>query len=236
LHQVHPDEVVEAQGEFQYLRGGQPTGQMEHWMITRLPNGSQVVRAEIDGSGMTPSGPNLLTHLHRNAERKDHWLRLQYTKGDFCAAAQYNFEPAQVVIFRQMAGESRRQNMVEIADSYVVDYHPVIAHDYVWRGYPARAQGSAISIPVFSPDLWASDEAVLDGRALRFTITPLAPEPLEVPAGKFQALRYKVILSDGVLAMGWFDEAGIPLRWWYPEKGYDFILTRYHRSASTPGA
>ncbi len=232
LHDVHPDEVIECQGKYLYLRGSEPTGQVEHWMVTRLPNGSRVVRADIDGSGLTV-GPHLLTHLHRGADGRDHWLRMQYMKGAFCAAAQYNFEPAQVVIFRQVAGENRRQGLIEIADSYVVDYHPVIGHDYVWRGYPARAEGNPISIPVFSPDLWTDEQSqsVLDGRALRFTVSPLEPEPCDVPAGRFpSALRYKVLLSDGVEALAWYDEKGIPLRWWYPEKEYDFILTEYLRA------
>lgn len=236
LHEIHPDEAVVSRGQYRYLRGGLATGQIENWLITRLTDGTEVVRADVDGSAI-PMGPNLLTHLHRSAMGRNQWLRLQYLKGDFVAAAQYNFEPAQVVIFRQTAGEYRRQGMIEIAEDYAVDYHPVIGHDYVWRGYPARAEGKALSIPVFSPDLWGLGDEALDGRALRFMVTPLASEPCEVPAGRFEdALRFKILLSDGVLAMAWYDSMGVPLRWWYPEKGYDFVLAQYERGIAPPAA
>jgi len=236
LHEVHPEEVLISRGQYRYLRGGQPTGQVEHWQITRLPNGQEVVRADVDGSQI-PAGPHLLTHLQRRPDGRPEWLRLQYMKGDLLAAAQYQFEDAEVIVIRQEAGGHRRQDKVEIAANYVVDYHPVIAHDYVWRGYPATAGGKAWSIPVFSPDLWALGGDVLSGRALRFAVTPLAPETCEVPAGRFEAARcYKVILSDSVLAMAWYDSAGIPLRWHYPDKGYDFVLVEYTRGPQSIGS
>jgi hypothetical protein len=229
LHEIRPEEALLSQGTYHYLRSGEPTGQVETWRISHLPNGQEVVRADVDGSKI-PGGPHLLTHLQRRVDGRPEWLRLQYMKADRVAAAQYQFEDAEVVIYRQEAGEPRRQDKLEIAANYVVDYHPVIAHDYVWRGYPANAEGKAWSIPVFSPDLWAREGDVLSGRSLRFTVTPLVPEACEVPAGRFEgALCFKVILSDGVLAMAWYDEVGTPLRWLYPEKGYDFVLVEYER-------
>jgi hypothetical protein len=105
-----------------------------------------------------------------------------------------------------------------------------VAHDYVWRGYPAHARGKKWAIQVFSPDLWAEDDEVLIGRALRFTVTPLDPEPCVTPLGEIESSRpYEIILSDEVKAMAWFDEFGIPLRWYYPEKAYDFVLSSYTR-------
>lgn len=229
LHEPTPEEVVEARGEYQYLRGGQPTGQVESWSISHTPDGQQIVRADVDGRSI-PGGPSLLTHLQRGPQGQATWLRLRYEKPEFSAAAQYEFETAEVKIIRQAYEQPRRQDLLEIAANYVIDYHPVIAHDYVWRGYPATAEGQPWSIPVFSPDLWAAGDEVLSGRALRFMVTPLAAETCRVPAGDYHdALSFQVVLSDGVTAMAWYDDSGIPIRWYYPDKGYDFVLVKHVR-------
>jgi hypothetical protein len=227
LHDPTPDEILICQGQYQYLRQGTPTGLIEHWSISRLPNGSEIVRADVDARAVSGAA-SLLTHFQRKPNGMHEMLRMRIERANFSAAAQYDFDTAEVKTFRQGAGQIRRESLLEIAAKYVVDYHPVIAHDYVWRGYPAEAEGNAWSIPVFSPELWASDDEVLTGRALRFKVTPLPADICHVPAGEFDSpLRFEVLLSDGVRALAWYDVHGVPLRWLYPDKSYDFVLTSY---------
>jgi hypothetical protein len=65
---------------------------------------------------------------------------------------------------------------------------------------------------------------------VRFTVRPLAPGACSVPAGEFEEARhFAITLDDGVEALAWFDEPGIPLRWYYPAKEFDFILVDYTR-------
>ncbi len=225
LHAIRPEETLVCRGQYRYLDHGEPTGQVETWQISRLPNETEIVRASIEGPGI-----NLLTHLQRNSDGRPTWLRLIFEQGELYAAAQYTFEDAAVQVARQSEGQPRRQDVVEIATRYEVDYHPVIAHDYVWRGYPDHARGQTWAIPIFSPNLWSEGPERLVGRALRFSVEPVEEGPCGTSLGEFEnARRYEIILSDGVQALAWYDEYGIPLRWTYPEKSYDFVLVDYER-------
>jgi len=226
LHDLQPDEKPISQGVYRYLRDDEPTGQVEKWLITQAANGAEIVRADVDGGAFS-----LLTHLRRRTDGKPEWLRLRYgTKSGIKAAAQYTFEEAVVQVARQAEGQPQRLDVVDIATSYQVDYHPVISHDYVWRGYPPHARGKAWSIPVFSPDLWAEGVEALFGRALRFNIKPLEAEDIVTPVGKFEETRsFEITLDDGARALAWYDDTGVPLRWFYPDKAYDFVLVEYKR-------
>ncbi len=229
LHEIGPDETLVCKGEYQYLKAGKPTGQTEQWQITHLPNGKEIVRTDI--SGHNSIGPTqLLTHLQRAADGRPEWLRMRWERADNKAAAQYTFDEAGVKLARQSENHSRRQEVLDIAQGYAVDYHPVIGHDYVWRAYPAHARGKPWAIPVFCPDLWAAGDEILGGRALRFNIKPLGGEGLSTVLGDFEQVRFfEVLMNDGVRAQGWFDEFGVPLRWAYPDKRYDFTLVTYSR-------
>lgn len=229
LHEVRPEETLVCAGEYRYSKGSKPTGQIEHWQITRLPDGKEIIRVEVTGTSQ--DGPiNLLTHLQRLPTGRPEWLRLRYDQAGVKAAAQYTFEEAVVKVVRQAEHHPRRQELVEIAVGYEVDYHPVVGHDYVWRAYPPHARGKPWSVPVFSPNLWATDGDILEGRALRFNVTPMGVEDLSTPLGDFEQIRaYEVTFNDGVKSLVWYDEFGVPLRWTYPDKSYDFVLVAYTR-------
>jgi hypothetical protein len=227
LHPVHPDEVLLRRGRYRYLKGSEPTGDVETWQVTRLPDGDEVVRADLDGR--RAGRPNLITHLRRKPSGAPAWLRLRYFGGPINTAAQYTFREDTVRVARMTGDFQRWQEVVEIVPGSVVDYHPVIGTDYVWRGYPTDAGGEERLIPVFSPDLWEAEDHVLAGRALRVSVSPRAPEACLTPAGEFEEARsFHVRFDDGVEALVWFDELGTPLRWHYPAAGYEIVLLAYH--------
>jgi hypothetical protein len=229
LHEVEADETPVCEGQYQYLKDGEPIGQVETWQVTRLPDGSEIVRADVDGRRLL-GGANLVTHFRRDPAGRPEWLRMRYGRGEVNAAAHYTFEPDVIQVARQSEGFPRRQEKLDVAAGYEVDYHPVIAHDYVWRAYPERAKGKEWAIPIFSPNLWKEGGEVLSGRSVRFTVRPLPPAACSIPAGAFEeARRFAVTLDDGVEALAWFDEPGIPLRWYYPAKEFDFVLVAYTR-------
>lgn len=230
LHQLTADERLLSRGLYHYLQEGKPSGQVERWQISRLPDGHEIVRADVDGR-QTPHPYSLITHLLRRPDGRPVWLRLRYLAPEINAAAQYSFEADAVRTARQATTLPRRIETLEIAANYVVDYPPVIGHDFPWRGYPESANGEPLLIPIFSPDLWAGGDEALSGRVLRYNVRPLKPQTCAVPAGTFMAARrFRIIFSDGVEAVAWFDEQGIPLRWFYPAKGYDFVLAEYVRA------
>jgi len=225
LHPVHSKEKLVSRGRYQYLIDGEPTGDIETWQVTRLPNGDEVVRADLDGR--EASGASLITHLVRGKDGQPHWLRLCFQSEDINAAAQYTFEKATVRVARVAEGQPRCMEAVDIAEGYVVDYHTMISQDYVWRGYK-QAGGLNQTVPLFSPDLWADETKVLRGRALRFEVQALPPKVCVVPAGEFAGTQhFRVTFEDGVLAEAWYDNRGVPLRWYFPARNYDFVLTEY---------
>lgn len=225
LHPIRPEEKLVSRGQYRYLVDGEPTGDVETWQVSRLPGGEEIVRADLDGR--EASGASLVTHLVRHADKRPNWLRLRFRSGQMNAAAQYTFEEASVRVARVAEGEQRSVEMIDIATGYVVDYHTMISQDYVWRGYE-QAGGYSQSVPLFSPDLWAEDEKVLRGRALRFEVQSLPSQPCVIPAGEFaSAQHFRVRFEDGVLAEAWYDSRGTPLRWHFPARGYDFVLGQY---------
>jgi hypothetical protein len=229
LHEVQSEEVLVCEGEYRYSQDGKPAGLAEQWQVTRLPKGKEVTRVELTGA-RDDQPFSLLTHLQRLPTGRPEWLRLRYEAGKVKAAAQYTFDDAVVRIARQAVGQPRRQELLEIATGYEVDYHPVVGHDYVWRAYPAHARGKPWSVPVFSPNLWADGGDVLMGRALRFHVRPMGAEDLSTPLGDFEQVRaFEVTFNDDVKSLAWFDEFGVPLRWAYPDKSYDFVLISYSR-------
>lgn len=229
LHALQPNEMLICQGQYRYMIGGKPAGQIETWQVTLLPDERTIIRADV--AGQSRSGvSSLLTHLQRLPDGRPEWLRMRWSTPQGKSAAQYTFEDASIKITRQREDGLRKQEIVEIADGYEVDYHSVIAHEYVWRGYPKRGEGKAWAIPVFSPNLWKIDDEILEGRSLRFSIRPLGLEDLSTTLGDFeQARSYEITLDDGTRALAWYDEFGVPLRWLYPDKKYDFVLVAYAR-------
>lgn len=229
IHEVSAGEQLVCEGAYTYLSGGEPIGYTESWQITRLSNGYEVIRADIDG-GNAEQETHLLIHLLRDEEGQPKWLRLRYGKPRLNCAAQYTFKKASVHIARRIPDGGVRQEVIEIASGYAVDCHSTIAHDYVWRGYPASARGRRRAIPIFSPDLWLEDHANLTGRALRFNVQPLGVGQCETELGVYErSRRFEIVLSDGVKAEAWYDREGIPLRWRYPEKDYEFVLSAFER-------
>ena len=225
LHPIRPEEKLVSRGRYRYLIDGEPTGDVETWQITRLPGGEEIVRADLDGR--EASGASLITHLVRKEDGWPAWLRVRFRNGDLNAAAQYTFDRDSVRIARVAEGQSRVMERVDMAEDYVVDYHTMISQDYVWRGYQ-RSQGYSQSVPLFSPDLWADGSTVLRGRALRFEVQPLPPKVCTVPAGEFAGTQhFRVRFEDDVLAEAWYDSHGVPLRWYFPARDYDFVLEKY---------
>src|SRR5689334_18082487 len=136
IHDPSPDETLVAQGRYNYLRQGAPTGLIEYWSLSQLPDGREIVRADVDARAVR-GATSLLTHLLRDTDGKNVWLRLRLERPGFAAAAQFDFDTAEIKMYRQAHGQVKKEGLLEIAARYGVDYHPVIAHDYVWRSYPS---------------------------------------------------------------------------------------------------
>lgn len=230
LHEVLPEEKLTCEGEYRYQRDGKPLGMAESFMITRLSNGNEVVRADI--SGQSEIGPtSLLTYMLRSPQGKPLWLRMRFDAPGVKAAAQYTFDDASVRIARQAENQLRRQESLDVANDYAINYHPVVGNEFVWRAYPKHARGKPWSVPVFSPDLWAEGQEIMGGRSLRFSIKPLDPQDISTPAGDYKSVRvFEALLSDGVKVMAWYDDYGLPLRWAYPDKKLDYVLVKVVRT------
>lgn len=227
LHAIRPEEELVSRGQYRYLVDGEPTGDVESWQVSRLPNGEEIVRADLDGR--KASGASLITHFVRNKDGEPNWLRLRFHVDGVNAAAQYTFEETSVRVARTADNTGQHVETVDLPAGYVLDYHTMISQEYVWRGCK-KAVTEPHMVPLFSPDLWAEGEKMLRGRALRFEVQALAPETCSVPAGEFDdAQHFRIRFEDGVAAEAWYDEHGTPLRWFFPARSYDFVLEEYTR-------
>lgn len=232
IHPLREGEKVLNQGSYLYIQHGRDSGYVERWMSSSLPGGGQTIRAEIDGS--RADGFMLASHLQLNADQKAMWLRLRFGKDRFTSNAQYTFQDDSIKIARQPEGHPVQQEVVDIASNYVLEYPPIIGHRYPWTGYRREEPAETLALPIFSPDVWIPGAERMTGRAVRFRVTPQGPSECRVPAGLFsEALAYSIETDDGVRAEAWYDEAGTPLRWLYPDKDYESVLAEYSPQESS---
>jgi len=234
LRPVAPQETLVCWGAYQYFKERCPTGVAEEWSVHRLPDGTEVARADVDARKV-PDAFDWLTHFVRDDEGRPKELIVQYRKGALYAKATYAFQRDRVEITRDVGDLSTRREVIDIASGYVVDYHSIISSDYAWRGYPKYMQGEVYAVPIFrlaiemeeAPDL-------LSGTVARVSVQPLEAASLTIPPGVYADVqRYQVMLSEGGEAVGWFDQHGTPLRWSRPDGAYEFVLMRYRFQEKT---
>jgi hypothetical protein len=228
LRPVAPQETLVCWGAYQYFKDRRPTGVTEEWSLHRLPDGTEVARADVDARKVADAF-DWLTHFVRDADGRPQELIVQYRKGALYAKATYAFQRDRVEITRDVGDMSTRREALDIASGYVVDYRAIIASDYTWRGYPQYMQGAVYAVPIFQLAIEPEEMPdLLGGNVTRVNVQPLEAASLTIPPGVYADVRrYQVALSDDREAVGWFDQHGIPLRWSRPDDGYEFVLMRY---------
>jgi hypothetical protein len=228
LQEIGAEETVVCRGEYQYFHNETPSGEVESWLVTRLPDGSELVRSDMKCRQPRKS---LLTHLQRGAKGVPEFLRLRYRHEEVVAAAEYTFDKAGVKVERQTKGLHRRRETVDTATGYQVDYQAAVGFDYIWRGYPRHARGKSWSIPVFRPSLDADEEEILSGHSSRLSVQPAAADSIRTPAGVFKVgHHFKISTPDGLEILAWYGQAGMLLRWYDSANARDILLVRYEQS------
>lgn len=230
LHPVHASEKKVCEGKYRYFMDDRSTGQAEEWLITRLPNGTEVTRCDLSG-GKAIDKLDVICQFARNEDNRPQWLRVRFETPKWSAASQYMFEDAVVKAVRRTDGEFGMQDRMDIADDYELDCYLALLHDFSVRGYPERAEGNEWSIPVFRPLIDSNDPRdLLEPDTVRHRTVPVAAEEFESTAGTFPAAqRFDTTLFGGEKVQCWFDEYGIPLRLYYPESKLDIVLVSYGR-------
>lgn len=230
LHAVHASEKKICEGKYRYFIDDRSTGQAEEWLITRLPNGTEVTRCDLSG-GKAIGKFDIICQLTRNEEKRPHWLRIRFESQKQSAASQYNFEDAVVKAVRRTDGQFGMQDRMDIADDYEIDCYLALFHDFAIRGYPEQAEGEERSLPIFRPEIDVKDPRdLLEPDTIRHRTQPVAEEGFESSAGTFpKATRFDTVLFGGEKVQGWYDEYGIPLRLYYPESKLDVVLVSYGR-------
>ncbi len=228
LQEIDAEETVVCRGEYQYFQNETPSGETESWQITKLPDGSEIVRSD-----MTCRQPrrSLLTHLQRGKDGVAESLRLRYRHEEIVAAAEYTFDSAGVKIERQAKGLTRRRETIDVASGYQVDYQAAVGLDFIWRGYPSHARGKSWSIPVFRPDFKAEEDEILAGQSLRLSVKPVEAETIRTPAGVFKVGHHFLITTpDDLKILAWYGQAGMLLRWYDSANKRDILLVKYNQS------
>lgn len=228
LQEIDAEETVVCRGEYQYFQNETPSGEVESWQITRLPDGSEFVRSDMKCRQPRRS---LLTHLQRDKKGVPELLRLRYRHEETVAAAEYTFDKAGVKIERQTRGLHRRRETVDVASGYQVDYQAAVGFDFIWRGYPRHARGKSWSIPVFRPELDAEEDEMLAGHSFRLSVQPVDADTIRTPAGIFKVEHhFQITTPDDLQMLAWYGQAGILLRWYDSANKRDILLVKYEQS------
>jgi hypothetical protein len=210
-----------AQGEYVYLRDGRPTGTVEAWELTRLPDGGRIYRAEVgDGAG--------LWHLMLAPDGRPD--RLQARLRDEVGRrfdATFTFFDDEVMVAAGQVGKRPLKDFVELPSGFGLVWLPFAGREPALTGCGPEVIGLQPAVLYWmrrrSPkDGWLRAEAV------ECTVERAGRGMLEVPAGSFEAEEI-VFAGPGMAGQrAWFGRHGTVLQW-QSDGQPQTLLSRYWR-------
>lgn len=221
LHPVsHPEQMV-AQGEYVYLRDGQPTGTVEEWELTRLPDGSRIYRVEVGAS-------DELWHLILAPDRRPDRLQVRLREeGGRRFDATYTFFDDEVMIAGGQVRERPVKNFVDLPPGFGLLWVPMAGRELSLLAYDPDA-GDPQTVMLYVMHQRSPEEDWLSARPVRFAVERLGRDTLEVLAGSFEAEKVRLTVPGLADQQGWFDRHGTVLQWQSGDQT-QAVLSRYRR-------
>lgn len=244
MRQIHPvgfNETFVASGVYTFYEERQPSGVIEHWSIHELPDGSRLVRADMDGRA--GDAISLLTEaLYRKDSRVERFDVHFYGLYDYDkhAEASYTIFDDKVIIGRMIGADPRRQDEINLPEGCVV--RPPAMIDYGLAVPLIASRYGERNTPVFSITLGTNRDDVLKGD-IRYHAGGVAFSQEVVVAGRSITAQMFSITSgyetaSGPTADGWYliDRYGIALQHNDDLTGASAVLTQYARRPDPPAS
>lgn len=220
LHPVSHHEHVVARGEYTYLQDGDPTGTVEEWELTRLPDGSRIYRVEIGGTGLW----HLIVAPDGRPDRLQ--VRLRDDTGRRFDAT-YTFFDQEVLVSGGQVGKRPEKGAVELPPDCGLVWAPFAGRELALARHDPKA-GALQAVTLYLMRQQSPDDGWLSARPARCSVERVGSAVLEVPAGSFGTEEVMFAAPRLTEQRGWFDERGTVVQWQSGEQ-IQAVLSRYRR-------
>jgi hypothetical protein len=224
LHDIVQHEKLVARGQYRFTRDGQDSGKVEHWNLHALPDGSSVLRADVDGRE-TAEASSVLVHMLLDPGGHADRLHVRCHDKRRKAEAQLTIFPDYAILTRSRDWQALLQVEVELPGGVVVAA-PCLASS-VARAYH-EGQEERQPVRVLELNLAGEGSDLLAPALREVALAFEGTEEVNLPGlGHFQARR---VAGDGVDVL--LDDYGVALtcRWHDPgQEAQAATLAQYAR-------
>lgn len=123
LHTVGQHERLVARGQYRMLWEGQETGKVEDWNLHHLPDGSSVLRADVDGRNVTAPEvrvESVLVHMLHDPDGQADRLHVRYEAGGRKAEVQVTLFSGYAMVNRSVDRQKMGPKEIELPEDIVV--------------------------------------------------------------------------------------------------------------------
>jgi hypothetical protein len=224
LHGIEQHEELVARGQYHFARDGQDSSKVEHWNLHVLPDGSSVLRADVDGR-KTPEGSSVLVHMLLGPDGHVDRLHVRYQDKRRKAEAQLTVFPDYAILTRSRDWQALPQVEVELSGGVVV-VAPCLASSIARACH--EGQGERQSVTVLELNLAGEDSDLLAPSLRDVALAFEGTEEVDLPGlGHFEARH---VTGDGIDVL--LDRHGVALtcRWHDPgQEAQAATLAQYAR-------
>lgn len=221
LHPVTHREQMVTQGEYVYLSDGEPTGTVEAWELTQLPDGSRIYRAEVgDGVG--------LWHLMLAPDGRPD--RLQARLRDEVGRrfdATYTFFGYEVLVAGGQVGKRAVREAVVLPAGCGLLWVPFAGREPGLLGCGSDENDMQPAV-LYVLRRRSPQEGWLRAEAAVCSVERAGRGMVEVPAGSFEAEEVVFAGPDMAGQRAWFGRHGTMLQWQLDGQP-QALLSRYRR-------
>ncbi len=235
MRQLHPVSLHEkflASGLYRYFRDERPTG-TEEWTIHELPDGSQLVRVDIEDNFEQAVAITVLIEAWRTSEAKverfDVWLDRRDVDGSRQARATYMISDNHLQVIRRLGHAESQHEALELPENVVIC--PPAAFIFLAALFTQAVEpASMLSVPHTAGDQYLLRPAIKPYRKALIGRATRSVDGREIAVDGYRLVDGSARFTEQ--AVFWVDKYGVVVG--YEEPHRDGVtcalqLTRYAR-------